>query len=231
MVRHGQTTFNATRRMQGHLDTELSELGRQQAAGAGQALADAGISRIVASDLSRARETAEIIAACLGMSVETDSRLRETHLGRWQGATGAEIDAAAPGIRALWRHDAAWAPPGGESRLDVAVRARPVIEELMAAWPQWEDATLLIVAHGGTISALTSSLLEFTLDQYPLLSGLGNGGWAQLTARPRFHRDRPASPPEFTPGTVADAQWYLDGWNLGASAVGSGADTGEESKR
>lgn len=232
MVRHGQTTYNATRRMQGHIDTELSETGRAQARRAAGLLRGAGIKRILSSDLERAATTAEAIGEVLGLEVRRDARLRETHLGEWQGRTGAEVDAELPGARAHWRHDASWAPPGGESRLDVARRARPVIDEEMAAWPEWENAALLVVAHGGAISALTSDLLGFAVDQYPLLSGLGNGCWVQLTARPRYRPEAPAAGAAFTPETVGDAQWYLDGWNLGSTgAVEGNADMGEGSAR
>ncbi|MBC3185071.1 histidine phosphatase family protein [Corynebacterium sp. zg-331] len=221
LARHGQTLYNATQRMQGQLDTALSPEGEAQASEAARLLVGRGIARIVASDLERAARTARIIAEELGLPVTTDPRLRETHLGRWQGKTHREVDAAHPGARAAWRHDASWAPPGGESRLEVARRARPVIEELMARYAQWDDAAVLVVAHGGTIAALTGSLLDLNAEQYPLLSGLNNAHWAQLTARPRFI---PGGTDALDPGvlprredaTVAQAQWYLDAWNMGA---------------
>lgn len=233
LIRHGQTDYNATRRMQGQLDTDLSELGREQARLAGEQLGDLGITRILSSDLSRAFDTATIIGEQLGVDVEKDSRLRETHLGGWQGKSSAEVDQELPGARAKWRHDATWAPPGGESRLDVADRARPVIDELMDDYDEWDGNTVLIVAHGGTISALTSNLLGLEASMYPMLSGLKNTFRSQLTARPRYtpgSRDalddfqiransingaQKAPTPAFTPDTVGDAQWYLDGWNMG----------------
>ncbi|RNE49627.1 histidine phosphatase family protein [Corynebacterium alimapuense] len=230
LVRHGQTHYNATRRMQGQLDTELSALGRDQARAAGRLLIDAGISRIVSSDLSRAFDTASIIAEVLGLDVVKDSRLRETHLGQWQAKTSMEVDAELPGARAAWRHDATWAPPGGESRVEVAKRARPVVEELMESYEGWDGNAVLLVAHGGTISALTSHLLGLDVSMYPIFSGLNNAGRSELTARPRYQPGSPdalddvshgvegdgrVGPPRFTPETVTDAQWYLDGWNMG----------------
>ncbi|MCS5480199.1 histidine phosphatase family protein [Corynebacterium sp. YIM 101645] len=234
LIRHGQTDYNATRRMQGQLDTQLSAVGREQAATAGQQLLDEGITRIISSDLTRAHDTATIIAKVLGLGVDTDPRLRETHLGEWQSKTAMDVDAELPGARAAWRHDATWAPPGGESRVDVARRARPVVEELMATYDAWEGNSVLIVAHGGTISALTSSLLGLDVGMYPMLSGLKNTRRSQLTARPRYVPGSgdalddvshgvesgnggaaPTSAPDFTPDTVGDAQWYLDGWNMG----------------
>lgn len=225
LLRHGQTEYNATRRMQGQLDTDLSEIGRAQAQAAAQVLQNEGISRIISSDLTRARDTALAVAELVRIDVQVDERLRETNLGQWQARTHAEVDAEQPGARALWRHDATWAPPGGESRLQVAHRARPVIEELMTSYDQWDDAAVLIVAHGGTISALTSNLLGLETIQYPMFSGLGNTRSSRLTARPRFtpgstdaDGEHEPEPPiaRFHPGNVHDAQWYLDAWNVGA---------------
>ena len=213
MLRHGQTDYNATRRMQGHLNTKLSPVGFEQAAAAADFLTNKNIIKIVSSDLDRAFDTATVIGQRLNLPVEKDERLRETHLGLWQSRSHDEVDQLYPGMRALWRHDATWAPPGGESRVEVARRARPLAD--------WDSATVLLVAHGGIISALTSNLLELQVRQYPLFSGLGNACGSQLTARPRWSaaEDREQlTPPEFSPATVADAQWYLDGWNIGVSA-------------
>ena len=222
LIRHGQTTYNATGRMQGHLDTELSELGYEQARAAARLLQDQGVSKIVASDLLRARETARVVAEALGMDFTTDARLRETHLGQWQGRTSAEVDTEYPGARAIWRHDPTWAPPQGESRVDVAERARPVVDELMADFGGWDQGPVLIVAHGGAISALTCHLLGLDHAQYGILSGLKNTHWSQLTARPDFNPETPLSSLEFTPDNVGSAQWYFDGWNMGGEVTGDG---------
>lgn len=225
LIRHGQTTYNATGRMQGHLDTELSEVGYAQARAAAELLEDKEITAIVASDLIRARDTADVIGRQLGIEVGVDKRLRETHLGDWQGMTSAEVDEQYPGARALWRHDPTWAPPQGESRVDVARRARPVIDELMRELPDWDEGAVLVVAHGGAISALTCHLLGLEHHQYGILSGLKNTHWSQLTARPEFDASQPLSPLEFTPDNVDRAQWYFDGWNMGGAVVGgAGAD-------
>ncbi|QRP98273.1 histidine phosphatase family protein [Corynebacterium sp. FDAARGOS 1242] len=225
LIRHGQTTYNATGRMQGHLDTELSEVGLSQARAAADLLVDKQITAIVSSDLIRARDTAAVIGEKLGIKVDVDKRLRETHLGDWQGMTSAEVDEQYPGARAIWRHDPTWAPPQGESRVDVATRARPVIDELMRAHPEWDEGAVLVVAHGGAISALTCHLLGLDHHQYGILSGLKNTHWSQLTARPEFDASQPLSPLEFTPENVDRAQWYFDGWNMGGAVVGgAGAD-------
>lgn len=224
LLRHGQTEYNATRRMQGHLDTQLSDLGFAQAESAADFLSTLNISRIISSDLNRAYDTARVVGGRLGVEVKKDPRLRETHLGEWQARSHNEVDTMYPGKRAIWRHDPTWAPPGGESRIDVATRARVVVEELMQEFSGWDDGTVLLVAHGGTISALTSNLLDLQYHQYPMFSGLGNTCWAQLTARPRFNADEvemlngtslPSA--RFTIENIHNAQWYLDGWNMGVA--------------
>lgn len=229
LLRHGQTEYNATSRMQGQLDTELSDLGIQQAEDAARVLAAQNIIHVISSDLSRAHKTALAVATLLDTGVTRDQRLRETHLGEWQAKTHQEIDTIYPGARAKWRHDPQWAPPGGESRIEVSRRARQLVDELMVTLPEWDNGTVLLVAHGGTINALTSNLLDLEFDQYPMFSGLGNTCWAQLTARPRYYpgsenpeddlRDSAVhtSGPVFDRNNVANAQWYLDGWNMGVT--------------
>ena len=202
LLRHGETEYNATSRMQGQLDTVLSDRGVAQAHAAAKELRGHGISKIVSSDLMRAKHTADVVGADLGLPVGLDTRLRETHLGDWQGKTHSEVDNEHDGARAVWRTDASWAPPRGESRLEVAARAREVVDELMRDYRQWDDSAVLLVAHGGTIAALTASLLGFVVAQYPALKGLGNANTARLVAMPRL--DDPSA-----------IRWYLEAWNRG----------------
>lgn len=204
LLRHGETEYNATRRMQGQLDTNLSERGLSQAHAAAGELRDLGIAKIISSDLMRARDTAGVVGDDLGVEVVVDKRLRETHLGQWQGKTHDEVDTAHDGARARWRSDATWAPPEGESRIDVAKRAREVVDELLATYDEWDNSAVLLVAHGGTIAALTATLLGLEVAQYPLFKGLGNANTSRLVAMPRV--DDPAQ-----------TQWYLEAWNRGSN--------------
>src|SRR3954454_22834298 len=137
MLRHGQTGYNAGSRMQGQLDTELSDLGRYQAVAAAEVLAKRQPLVIVSSDLRRALDTATALSERSGLPVFVDTRLRETHLGDWQGMTHLEVDAIAPGARLAWRDDARGAPHGGESRVDVADRSAPVVAELIDGLGEW----------------------------------------------------------------------------------------------
>ena len=211
MLRHGQTEFNAGSRMQGQLDTELTDLGRSQALAAAEVLATRQPLLIVSSDLRRAFDTAETLAQCCGLPVHADPRLRETHLGDWQGLTHDEVDAGSPGARLAWRDDARWAPHGGESRVDVADRSTPVVAELVAGEHQWgaDDAErpVVLVAHGGLIAALTAALLDLPVDNWPVLGGMGNASWVQLSGHGAADAD------------VADIRWRLDVWNASAQVA------------
>ncbi|WP_199434949.1 histidine phosphatase family protein [Qaidamihabitans albus] len=176
--RHGETDFNAVGRMQGHLDSALTEVGWNQARFAAPALARFAPDLVIASDLRRATDTATVLTDAIGVPLRIDKRLRETHLGEWQGLTGADVDARAPGERDRWRADATWAPPGGESRVDVADRAYEVVADLLGTDEGYE--TVLLAAHGGLILALTARLLELPVAFWPTLGGIVNCHWVEL---------------------------------------------------
>jgi glucosyl-3-phosphoglycerate phosphatase len=199
LLRHGQTDYNVAGRMQGHLDSMLTPVGHEQAAAAAPVLAALEPDRVISSDLRRAADTADVIGAACGLPVKFDSRLRETHLGRWQGRTVAEIDRDYPGAITEWRSDPTWAPPGGESRVDVVDRSRPVVQELDAELADAEDgsATVLLVAHGGLIAGLVTGLMDLPTATWPSFGGLGNCRWAVLARR----ADHP--------------RWRLAGYNVG----------------
>ncbi|PXY20411.1 histidine phosphatase family protein [Prauserella sp. PE36] len=179
--RHGETDYNAAGRMQGHIDSALTEVGWNQARFAAPALARFEPDLVIASDLRRATDTATVLTDAIGVPLRIDKRLRETHLGDWQGMTGAEVDAQAPGERDRWRTDATWAPPGGESRIDVAERAGEVITDLLR--DDDEHKTVLLAAHGGLILALTAHLLALPVGLWPSLGGISNCHWVELGRR------------------------------------------------
>ena len=212
MLRHGQTEFNAGSRMQGQLDTVLSDLGRDQAVAAAEVLAKRQPLLIVSSDLRRALDTAESLGERSGLPVDVDARLRETHLGDWQGLTHIEVDAAAPGARIAWRNDARWAPHGGESRVDVAARGLPLVKELVSGQREWgtdePERPVVLVAHGGLIAALTAALLKLPVDNWPVLGGMGNASWVQLSGNS-----------DDDDADFDDIRWRLDVWNASAQVA------------
>lgn len=191
--RHGETDYNAAGRMQGHLDSALTEVGWNQARFAAPALARFEPELVIASDLRRATDTATVLTEAIGVPLRLDKRLRETHLGEWQGMTGPEVDEQAPGERERWRLDATWAPPGGESRIDVAERAAEVVGDLLR--DDHEYGTVLLAAHGGLILALTAHLVELPVALWPSLGGIGNCHWVDLRWR--------------------DGRWRLHAYNAG----------------
>jgi broad specificity phosphatase PhoE len=93
LVRHGETDWNASGRLQGHTDQPLNDYGRRQAAKLAAQLETGDVAAIYASDLSRAKETAEILGARLGLPVVLDPDLRERNWGSWEGLTPTERDA------------------------------------------------------------------------------------------------------------------------------------------
>ncbi|HEY3634202.1 MAG TPA: histidine phosphatase family protein [Caldimonas sp.] len=176
-VRHGETVWNAEMRMQGQLDTALSERGRRQAARAAEVLADAGIEAIVSSDLARAFDTAAAIAGAVGLPVATDPGLRERSFGMFQGYTYAEIDALWPVEAAQWRrHDPAFAPDGGESLVDFNARA---VAAVTAIAERARGRSILVVTHGGVLDCLYRAASGLGLDA-PRSWELGNAAINRL---------------------------------------------------
>lgn len=196
--------------MQGQLDTPLTEAGRAEAEAAAEELGSWPVGTVVSSDLQRAQDTATLIADALGLEYTTDTRLRETDLGDWSGKAHEDVDSVFPGQRSHWRLNPTWAPPNGETRLDVSDRAVQVVDELMAS-DAWDAGTVMLVAHGGTIAALTSRLLGIPTEHYPMFGGLGNARWSQLVARP-------TSVPEDGTERWSEPRWFLEGWNVGVAA-------------
>ncbi len=198
LLRHGQTDYNVGGRMQGHLDSMLTETGVEQAASVAPEIARLVPDRLISSDLRRAVDTAELVSAACGLPVKYDARLRETHLGEWQGRTVAEIEDGWPGAIATWRSDPAWAPPGGESRIEVVRRSLPVVEELDEEFATGDPGTtVVLVAHGGLIAGLVCGLLALPTASWPAIGGIGNCRWAALARR----SDHP--------------RWRLAGYNVG----------------
>lgn len=199
--RHGETNWNVDRRMQGQLDAELSEAGIEQAKLAAPHIAAFEPRALLTSDLRRAADTAAVLTELTGLPAQVDKRLRETHLGDWQGLTHQDVDSRWPGGRGLWRRDAEWAPPGGETRVNVAGRARQVVVELDEK-PDVDVAVLC--AHGGLIASLVACLLGLPVDRWPTFGAVGNCRWAVL--------DRP---PELDSTGSRPLPWRLNSYNAG----------------
>ena len=156
LVRHGQSTWNADGRWQGQADPPLSALGEEQARDAAGRLVAGAFSRVVASDLQRARRTAEILAGALQLEVALDPDLREIDGGDWTGMTRAEIEARWPGELADWSEGRSESTMGGEPRTHLTDRARAALARAAAGAAPGD--TLLLVSHGALIRNLDRAL-------------------------------------------------------------------------
>jgi broad specificity phosphatase PhoE len=134
LVRHGETDWNAERRWQGHADVPLNERGREQALGLAEELANEPVAAIYASDLSRARETAEIVAMQLGVPVALDADLREIDVGTREGLTWPET-----------RERTDW---DGEPH---EMHAKRILGALRRIAARHHGERVLVVTHGGSI--------------------------------------------------------------------------------
>jgi probable phosphoglycerate mutase len=157
LVRHGETDWNATGRLQGHSDTPLNALGRLQAQQVARRLAHEPVRGLYSSDLARSFETAAIIGRAVGLTVVTSPRLRERRYGAWEGLTAAEIQARYPVQFARWRARATdFAPPDGETRTQLLNRALAELQEIGQRHP---GEVVVVVTHGGLCYVILNHLL------------------------------------------------------------------------
>jgi len=180
LIRHGETAWNAEGRFQGHRNTPLNEVGIQQAHHVARELAHYSLDAIFTSDLARAAQTAEIIAAHHAAPVIADRRLREAYFGEWEGLTLDEITTRWPDILAAWRQDSLHTrPPGGETLEQVQLRVVELLMELLSRYP---DEHVAIVAHGGALRAIIAYALVADLSIFRRLR-LDNCSITTITVR------------------------------------------------
>lgn len=180
-VRHGETAWNRESRIQGQLDIPLNALGLAQARRLGQALAGETIDAIYASDLTRAWQTAEAVAATTGLPLTAEPALRERSFGSFQGRSWSEIEQQWPEQSARWRRrEPDFAAEGGESLQDFYQRAVTTVERLAQAHP---GQTVVIVAHGGVMDCLHRAGRRLSL-QAPRSWVLGNATINRLLYSP-----------------------------------------------
>ena len=157
LVRHGETQWNAERRLQGQSDSPLTALGEQQARQVGERLKSYGITHIISSDLGRTQQTAAIIAGCIGCSVQTDPRLRELNMGVLETRILSGLTTEEEGWRqSLVDGTCEGRIPQGESMSEVASRMRQALDacrELPAG------SRPLLVSHGMALGTLINTLL------------------------------------------------------------------------
>jgi alpha-ribazole phosphatase len=163
LLRHGEVVLAETRRFIGHLDAPLSERGERQCQAQAERLRGVKLAAIFASDLSRARRSAEIVGAPHAITPTLVPALREMAMGSWDGLTAAEIKTRDPAAFETWMSRIGEFPfPGGESVPDLLARAWPAFEEIVAAHP---GEAIAVVAHGGTNRALLCRALGLPLER------------------------------------------------------------------
>jgi broad specificity phosphatase PhoE/ribonuclease HI len=161
LLRHGQTDRSAARAYSGRTDVGLTPIGQTQADLAAKRLASLpDVAAVVSSPLRRATQTADPVAAALGLPVTVHNGLVEADYGTWDGLTFAQAAAQDPDIHAAWLHDPAVAPPSGESLEAVRRRVRRCRDELITTHP---GATIVVVSHVAPIK----TILAMALDAWP----------------------------------------------------------------
>jgi glucosyl-3-phosphoglycerate phosphatase len=179
LARHGETDWNRDGRWQGQSDTPLNELGREQARELAESLD--GIDAVYSSDLARARETAEIVAARLGVEVKVDERLRERSFGAWEGLTMEEIEGRYAQAHVRWRAGEGHGADDAEPFDAFAARVHSFLEEVLRRHP---DETVLVVGHGGSIRVIhaLASGLDYVKD-HRSIPAVANCAVARFAAR------------------------------------------------
>jgi probable phosphoglycerate mutase len=182
LLRHGQTPLSIDKRFSGIGDAELTAVGLGQAAAAAERLRHSPATAVVSSPLQRAVQTAEAVAAALGLQVEIDEGLRETDFGDWEGYTFSEVRKKWPAELDAWLASTAVAPPYGESFDATTTRVRQARDRVLA---RHGGQTVVVVSHVTPIK----TLLRLALD-------------APAHALYRMHLDLTA---------LSEVQWFADG--------------------
>jgi probable phosphoglycerate mutase len=156
LIRHGETAWNAERRLQGHLDIPLNEEGERQAAALARALAGETVDMIISSDLSRAASTARAVAELQGLPLQTDAALRERCFGAFEGLLYDELEAHFPEAYAQWRtRDPHARYPDGERRAETfAEFAQRAVAAVTRIAEMHRGKRIIIVSHGGVLDAV-----------------------------------------------------------------------------
>ena len=156
-VRHGQTDWNIEGRWQGHSDVSLNETGEEQARNAAEILKGTTFTAIYSSDLKRAYATAAAINANHQLPIQIDKRLREQHLGNWEGLGVKEVPGLFPDLwRSFTDDPVTTVITGGESLKDLADRMREFHFDTQSK--HGSDENILVVAHGLSLAVLICML-------------------------------------------------------------------------
>ncbi len=174
--RHGRTEWNVDQRFQGQADIPLDSVGVAQAREAAQVLAGLSPSAIYASDLSRTFQTATALADVTGLPITTDKRLREIHVGSWEGLLGSEVAEVDPEAAAkLHAGEDVRRSATGESVAEVGERTGAALAEIGAGAE--DGSTVVVATHGLAGRAGVCQLVGLPPDTWRVFGSLGNCAW------------------------------------------------------
>lgn len=163
-LRHGETTFSKTGGYCGHLDPELTPEGQQMAAEFAHAYQHLPWTAVFCSPMRRTQATAHPLAQAAGLELQLRDGLKESHFGVWEGQTPEWVKTHHLDDYIHWMTEPAWnAPTGGETAVQVANRAMPIIAEIEA---QYTEGNVLVVSHKATLRIILCSLLGIDLGRY-----------------------------------------------------------------
>lgn len=175
LIRHGETDYNRERRLQGMMGVPLNDTGREQARALAAHLRELSLEAVYTSPVSRASETAAIVASALDLPLHEDDRLREIAFGAFEGMTFAEVQRSYPEAARHWESGyLSYRAPGGESREDVSRRMRGAWDEIISGGGK----RVAVVSHGSAIMMFLGSL-------YAVLPGGGISNTSITTLRRR----------------------------------------------
>ena len=191
LVRHGQTAWNLEGRAQGHTDIGLDETGLAQAVALAPYIAEMAPTALWSSDLTRARQTADHLAAATGLEVQLDRRLREFDAGDRAGLTLAEFAEKFPESYDSWRDGHITGHvPGAETTAEVVARMVPTLREI---WTAGAGGTTVVVSHGAALRVSLAVLLGWPTGVDRTVRGMDNCGWTTVEDDPARGRLRLAS--------------------------------------
>ena len=152
IIRHGETEWNLEGRIQGHMDSPLTESGRAQAEAIATRLQTVEVNALYSSDRGRAYSTAQVVSHKTGQDILTDKRLRELHLGKFEGLTEEEVRKRFPEEYVYLKKAVPdYIYPGGESKEQFSLRVISCLEELMG---KHQGEQIVVITHGGALSRL-----------------------------------------------------------------------------
>ncbi|MBN1586586.1 MAG: histidine phosphatase family protein [Candidatus Omnitrophica bacterium] len=215
LIRHGESTWNESGRIQGWSNPHLSETGRKQAERLAARLKRTKISHLYTSPLRRARQTATAVAEATGLKACPVEELKEICLGDWEGLTPFQVD------RQFSNGYASWLKDPHSVRIPNAEGSRPFVQRISRAFQrlrqETSEGTVAVVTHGGVIAAYLSSLLGSDFDRTLLSIQLDNTGLTTLEWINGHPSVRGVNDHRHLGGNVAARGWHAQAVRTGKS--------------